>query len=320
MSKATAIVRYDGSALSDHAMDVADLAPALLGLSEIVKIANRRLNGDRSCVKVLVNVDTEHKCFQFSIEIVQTIMQRLALLVDTDATATATEIARCVGIIGGLDGGGVGLFKAYKWLAKQKTTLNELDIEDQGSDVLLRNIDNRGGTINVCNVNKPAYHVMSEADVIKRAKDVVRPLTKAGYDKLQFEKDGAIVDEITDEDGRAICAMNPESLQVEQGVNKTTSQAKVRVKSPDHPGDSRWSVVHERVILAKVEDAGWLERYQKAEIDVPPGSFLDVLLRTEIMLDSKNSPIDEPKYFITEVLAVIPPDRQGDLFTDSPTE
>ena len=212
MSKATAIVRYDGSALSDHAMDVADLAPALLGLSEIVKIANKRINGDQSCVKVLVNVDTEHKCFQFSIEIMQTIMQRLSLLVDTDATATATEIAKCVGIIGGLDGGGAGLFKAYKWLAKQKKTLNELDIKDQGSEVSLTNIDNRGGTINVY---KPAYHLMSEAEVIKRAKDVVKPLTKAGYDKLQFEKDGKIVDEITDEDGRDICAMNPESLEVE---------------------------------------------------------------------------------------------------------
>ena len=207
MSKATAIVRYDGSALSDHAMDVADLAPALLGLSEIVKIANRRLNGDRSCVKVLVSVDTEHKCFDFSIEIVQTLMQRLSLLVDSDVTASAEDIAKCVGVIGGSSAGAVaGLFKAYKWFAKHKRPLNEIDIEEKGSEVVLTLGDNSNTTITV---NKPTYYLMGDQDVIKRAKDVVHPLTKDGYDKLQFEKDGEIVDEITGEEGRDICANEP---------------------------------------------------------------------------------------------------------------
>ena len=58
-SKISTVVRYDGPALKEHSMDVADLAPALLGLSEIVKIANKKINGDRSAVKVLVKVDIE---------------------------------------------------------------------------------------------------------------------------------------------------------------------------------------------------------------------------------------------------------------------
>ena len=63
MSKISSIVRYDGPALAEHSMDVADLALALIGLSEIVKIYNKKFNGDRSAVKVLVKVDTEQKCF-----------------------------------------------------------------------------------------------------------------------------------------------------------------------------------------------------------------------------------------------------------------
>lgn len=45
------VIRYDGPALADHSMDVADLAPALMALSDLLKIANTYMNGDRAGVK-----------------------------------------------------------------------------------------------------------------------------------------------------------------------------------------------------------------------------------------------------------------------------
>ena len=307
MSRATAIVRYDGVALSDHAMDVADLAPALLGLSDLVKAANKQANGDRTHVKVLVSVDTEHKCFEFSIEIVQTIMQHLAMLVGNDRAATAKDIAEWVGIIGGSS---FGLFKAYKWMARRNVTLTELEIEGQGEEVKISDVHNSNIT-----VNNNTYNLMLKPDVIEKVKNVVRPLTREGYSKLQFEEDGAIADELSSDDGRDICAI-PESLEVHQRINKTILEAKVKVRSPDLLGNSQWSVIHDKAIRAKVEDERWLEQFQNAEIELLPGSFLHVKLRMEIMLDSNNDPIDEPKYFIVEVLSVIAPDQQGDLFAD----
>jgi hypothetical protein len=50
-------------------MDVQDLAPALLAMAEIAKIANQKLNGDRASIKVLVNADIEHKCFQLDLSL-----------------------------------------------------------------------------------------------------------------------------------------------------------------------------------------------------------------------------------------------------------
>ena len=306
MSKATSIIRYDGPALSEHSMDVSDLAPALLGLSEIAKIANRKTNGDQSSVKVFISVDTEQKCFQFNIEIAQTILQHVSLLLHNEHVATAKDIAEWIGIVGGPT---YGIFKAYKWIAKRKVTLNELVIKEAGSNVTIRHVDNSSITMNI-----NSYHMFKDPDVIRHVKSVVRPLTKDGYDKLQFEKDGKVVDEISSDEGRDLYAMNAESLEVQQLVNKTTIPARVKVKKPDLLGDSQWSVVWDRAIVAKIEDVGWSERFHNAEISMLPGSYLDVMLRIEIPLDEKREPMGDPKYYIVEIKEVIPPHRQEVFF------
>lgn len=66
-------LRYDGPALAGHQMDVAHLAPALLAVGDICKIANRKFNADKASVQVLVSVDLDHKCFEISFDLVQTL-------------------------------------------------------------------------------------------------------------------------------------------------------------------------------------------------------------------------------------------------------
>ena len=178
-----------------------------------------------------------------------------------------------------------------------------------GSNVVIQHVDNSSIT-----VNRYTYDMMRDPNVIKNVRNVVKPLTKDGYDKLQFEKDGEVIDEISAAEGLEIYSMNAESLEVQQGVNKTTFPAKVKVKKPDLLGDSQWSVIFDKAIVAKIEDAGWLERFHNAEILILPGSYLDVMLRMEIDLDDKREPIGDPKYYIVEVKAVIPPDQQTGLF------
>ena len=101
---------------------------------------------------------------------------------------------------------------------------------------------------------------------------------------------------------------------MQQLVNKTTFPAKVKVKKPDLLGDSQWSVIFDKAIVAKIEDAVWLEKFHRAEIAIPPGSYMDVMLRMEIALDDKREPIGDPKYYIVEVKTVIPPSQQTTLF------
>ena len=76
MSKhVTTTIRYDGPALAGHEMDVQDLAPALLALAEIAQIANRKFNGDRASLKVLVNADVEQQCFMLDLSMIQSLIE-----------------------------------------------------------------------------------------------------------------------------------------------------------------------------------------------------------------------------------------------------
>jgi hypothetical protein len=80
MSRQVFQVAYDGKQVDAHSMDVQDLAPALLSFGKMVREANAQLNGKRATVKVLVTSDFEHKCFNISFEVVQTILHQIATL------------------------------------------------------------------------------------------------------------------------------------------------------------------------------------------------------------------------------------------------
>ena len=307
-SKISTVIRYDGPALKESSMDVADLAPALWGLSEIVKIANKKINGDRSAVKVLVKVDIEQKCFQFLIEITQTLVQQISLFVSDEKVATAKEIAEWIGLVGGSGGGGYGLLKFYKWMAKKKLTLNELSIEEHGDNISISNVE---GDVTV---NKNTFFLLNDEEILKNVKNVVKPLTKDGYDKLQFEQNDEIVDEISSEDGEGIYNITEDFFKSGHRVNKSITSAKIQVKKPDYLGNSKWSFVLDKGFEAKIEDTSWLERFQRNEISIPAGSFLEVILRTEIELDDNNDPTGIVSYYIVEIKRVILPTEQTDLF------
>jgi hypothetical protein len=54
MSHAEFSLKYDGSAVDAGTMDVRDLAPALLGVGQLIEAASRVVNGENSAVKVKI--------------------------------------------------------------------------------------------------------------------------------------------------------------------------------------------------------------------------------------------------------------------------
>jgi hypothetical protein len=111
MSTATFTVVYDGPALRDHAMDVRDLAPAMLALGELFGAANAVLNGEDRQIKVQVQA-TIPGSFQIIFEVVQSLGEHLvAFLTGPDATAAGT--------LKSLLFGGTGAIPGLLWLIRK---------------------------------------------------------------------------------------------------------------------------------------------------------------------------------------------------------
>lgn len=114
-------VTYDGPALASHAMDVRELAPALLAAGDLLEAATRVLHGDR--VKPQTNVRASFKTGSFGIDFALAtdwlLKVRDIFAGDTaSAAANAIEILVALGLVTGA--GGHGLVSVLKWLRGRK--------------------------------------------------------------------------------------------------------------------------------------------------------------------------------------------------------
>lgn len=298
MSKAIAIIRYDGPAVSEHSMNAADLAPALSALSSLVGVASHEIYGDEASTKVLVQARPEPACFEFQIEVVQFLAHQVGALFDDELRARAVEIALTVGLLGA-----TGLFELHKWLAQQSAPREHLKMQKAGDSTVIVNARNNRDI----KITNNTFNVFNTRGVGNHVKEIVRPLTQDGYERLEFEVNGEVVSDFSAQDGRDMCSYDPDIPDPVERIKTSTTRAKVKVKKPDLIGDSMWSVVHDKTIDVKMEDQQWLNRFHTAEIAIAAGSHLDVDLRTEIRLDANEDPTGDPRYFISRVHAVVPP-------------
>ena len=136
MSKAAFRVAFDGEALASHTMDVRDLAPALMGLSEALIEANKILNGKETALEVHITPDIEENCFDIGIEV----LQHWGLIKDffssSDAVA-AKELAEWVLINWKIVGGVGSLLLLYKRVLG-KRPINAIHFKDENGNPLVR--------------------------------------------------------------------------------------------------------------------------------------------------------------------------------------
>ena len=294
----TTVMRYDGPAVVDHSMDARDLAPALSALSNLVDAANQELYPKQAPAKLFVRALPEPACFEMQMEIMQFALRQASELFSDESLPRAMEIAIALGLMGT-----GGLFKLYKWLAREAVPQDAVRIRREGSTVNLVNAQNSENLT----VNIHTYNLAKTPHVAARVKKVVRPLTRPGYDRLEFQSGDKVVDVISAQEAHEMCASKLKIPNPGGTIETSTVRTTVTVKKPDLIGGSTWSVVSDHAMNVKIEDREWLRRFHAAEIPLSAGSCLDVDLRSEIRLDAIGDPVGEPKYYVLKVHAVVPP-------------
>lgn len=89
---------YDGPALETHEMNVRDLAPALLSLSDALEEAGKTLYGNKTVVSVKVNAS--FKAGSFGIDLVASSTSWFKQAVDFLSGDSATAAANLIAFIG----------------------------------------------------------------------------------------------------------------------------------------------------------------------------------------------------------------------------
>lgn len=306
-------IRYDGPALAGHEMDVQDLAPALLALADIIQIANKKFNGSETSIKVLVNADVEQRCFMLDVSLVQTFLDQAKIFLGTDHVKTAFDIAQWVGLLGGGIGAtSTGLFQLLKFLRKAKDAQAPIHIESDGSGNIIIT-----GNGNVVIVPQQVYQLAQEPKAVEKAKAVMRPLEKEGYETLAFLNGDDAIFEVSSAEADGISALPSQPLSDLPSESVSEIRGQVRIKSAQYEGNAQWGFLwNGRAISAEMSEkaAEWVSAFQDNKIDAPPNSILEVTMLETAQLDAQGMIVGKASYRVTEVHKVSRPPSQIGMF------
>lgn len=312
VKRATAIIRYDGPALKHHEMDVHQLAPALLAIGDLCKLANQSLNGEVASVKVLVRADVEQKCFQLEFQLVQTLFDSLVHILEQERIQNAKNILEWIGMVaGGTAFVGATVFGVIKFLSQKKPEdAISVSAADRHGNVTYK-IEGNDNTIIV---NPVVDRLVQDPRVLSAMKHIVAPLTEEGYDSLEFEKQGVESVYFTRAEATKILRLSPEQLKFDrEGELISIIRTAVKVRKPVFEGESAWGINYKRAVNAKLMDDEWLSAYQSGQVFLPVGSRLVVDLREIVPVDEDRIETGPARYEIIKVHGVEIPPEQIDL-------
>jgi hypothetical protein len=303
MSSAETTIRYDGPAFARRTINVEDIARALLAISDLCKRANQVGNGDRASVALFMNLESGQPRAEFKLEIVQRVATQASLLFIDQKVFTAKEIFEWLGLIGDAEGTVGGLFAVLKWLKGRKPDSASTVLRD-GRD-MIKITAGRDGIFTF----PQTARLLCDPVAVHQAKEVVRPAGREGYEFVEFEHAGKVIERVTSTNVVQIEEAAPlEEKPTVTVLPQSYVRAAVRIRKAVYEGTGKWTVQYDRAIDVAIADEDWLADFQANRVAAPPGSLLDVeMLVSEIPLDASGNPLEEPTYTITKVRRIDQP-------------
>lgn len=94
--------------------------------------------------------------------------------------------------------------------------------------------------------------------------------------------------------------------------NATTQISKIDgefiIKKPDLAGDSKWEVITDKIIKAKIDDEHFVKDLKERRITLSCGDKIKATLLTKTHID-ENLEIIESEYFLTNIQGIVPPQK-----------
>jgi hypothetical protein len=302
-------VAYYGTDADDHSMDVEALAPALMAFGKLIREANAQINGDRAKVKVLVTSDFEHKCFNISFEVIQTIMQQIKSFLADDNIETATELLKTIGVVTGT---GASLFGFLKWKKGRKVKkVQKLSDTDSSGSVVVH-VEGDGNSIQITN---NIFKLAENKKVLANIGETLGPIETRDAERIEFKQADKTTASYDREEVKAIiasCQAGPEDLVAldEEAPKPEIVTATLHVYSPVFDTKAKaWRFnLKKKHIYADISQTNIAKEAMRRG-----GSFTNDRYRVRMEVTAPDVEGGDPHYKITEVLDFTPAPQQAAL-------
>lgn len=264
-------VIYDGEALNEHLMDVRDLAPAMMAISDLLTHANQEINGDN--LKIELKVKANFRAGSFGIEfheILTWYKQVVDILAGKEFTAIANAAA-LIGIIGLFNGPRAGVIQLYKYLRGSPPLKIEEQIDGEvkvfytETDFVL--------------VEKRVLQLYRSQAIASDISKMLEPLKKQGIDSFYVVKDS---------DKENVEVMIDESevdyfqyQEFDDSINFEISETFIQIESISFKENNKWKFSNGSVVFsAQIADNEFLKRVDSGDLRFGKGDILKVQLKT----------------------------------------
>jgi len=284
-------ISYDGPAIKRGRMPVETLAPAMLGMADLLGATASTIYSDDIRLNIDVVADFREGSFGFELAVAQTLQP--------ETLDYGVNLIQVVGVV--LGSGGV--IEVVKWLKNRR--IERTEPRDDKS-VTIVTID---GDKNTVKLSVP--QLLESPRIRHHIGRVIKPLKSIGITSFDassekvgethIEKDDLGAFEIPDDDTDIIS---------DHATNQVVRIAMAPLESPEHKWQFAQGEVH---FWAHITDEGFLERCERHRIRFGTGDSLSIELRTVTMGDPR-----DPRYEreVTKVYRILRADKpvQGNIF------
>ncbi|WP_063899608.1 hypothetical protein [Burkholderia ubonensis] len=251
-------VVYDGPALTEHRMDVRDLAPALVAIADLFSFANKELNGDNTEVRLEVKGSFKAGSFHSELIFIQSLANQIRDIFagpNAAAFSNALAILGALGIVG--SGGLIGLIRKLRGNRPHR-------IEPTGSNVRIWVTEKES-----LEVEEAVYRLYRSKTVRVSLQKTLSPLERDGITSFGIVR-GAKVELVIENDELGTFAIFEEAGEV---VSDVVGRKVLLLESVVFKDGNKWRVhdgtypffaaLDDEEFLAKV-NAG--ERFGKGDV------------------------------------------------------
>jgi hypothetical protein len=299
-------VAYHGEDADYHSMDVDVLAPALTAYGKLIRESNFQINGDKAKVKVFVASDFEHKCFQITFELVQTIIHHIKDLLHDDHVQTAIELLKTIGVVRST---GLNLFDFLKKKDGRKIESVTPDAKRVG-DVIVK-FEGDGNTVHI---TQNVFQLAENKKVLEAVEGAMTPVEQHEANRLEFREADQRTADYDQEAIRSIiksCAAGPDVNVVKLDKPKSeTVTATLYVYSPvfDEKAPNWRFLYRKKPIYADISETSIAQDAIRRG-----GSFINDRYRVRMEVTASETSDGAAHYKIIKVLDFTPAEQQSAL-------